>query len=483
MPPQTLSPTTAERPAPAASQFGGLASPALFVALFAALTLLGGRLLQDPDTHWHVAVGRRIREAGAVPWVDDLSHTFAGQPWIAKEWLSQVVMSLVADAGGWTGLVLMTAGVIAASFAGLHAWLARGLPGTTALIAVLLALILSLEHFIARPHILTLPLLMVWTVLLVEAAQRGERPPLALALVMMAWANLHAGYPIAFVIAALIGLEAVANAAPSRRLPVLAGWIGVGAVCAAAAFATPYGFAPVQIALALFGTAEPLPFIMEWQPLSLDMIGILAAALALGAVALLAADGRRSVFRLALVVILAAMAARYSRFLTLFAVVTVIVCASPLARRLGTMGERPAVPRGWAAATIAAGIVAVGVLAGSLAHRPGAASTPQAALAAARAAGLSGPVYNSYDFGGFLIAEGVPTFIDGRTDQLFLGGFMAGLYEAIMNKDGAAFQAQLSRHGVTWAIVRQGTPEGPLLAQAGWREIHRDPVALVLARP
>jgi hypothetical protein len=213
------------------------------------------------------------------------------------------------------------------------------------------------------------------------------------------------------------------------------------------------------------------------------MIGILAAALALGAVALLAADGRRSVFRLALVVILAAMAARYSRFLTLFAVVTVIVSASPLARRLGAMGERPAVPRGWAAATIAAGIVAVGVLAGSLAHRPSAASTPQAALAAARASGLSGPVYNSYDFGGFLIAEGVPTFIDGRTDQLFLGGFMAGLYEAIMNKDGAAFQAQLSRHGVTWAIVRQGTPEGPLLAQAGWREIHRDPVALVLVRP
>jgi hypothetical protein len=484
MPPHIATSPTSAPEAGSFPRLAGLAAPGLFVALFAALTILGERLLQDPDTHWHIAVGRRIRETGVVPWVDAFSHTFAGQAWIAKEWLSQIIFSTVADLGGWTGLVLMTAGIIAGAFALLFSRLARVLPATTALIAVLLVTILAMEHFIARPHILTLPLLVIWTLLLTDAADRGMRPSLALVPVMMAWANLHAGYPIAFLIAALIGLEAVARAAPADRVRVLTGWAWVGVLAGSAALVTPYGVEPVRIAVSLFGAGEPLPFITEWQPLQADMIGLLAAGTALGAVLLLAADGRRSLARLALVVILAVLAARYPRFLTLFAVVTVIVCASPLARRLGAAGDAAfKASRAGGAGLVAAGLVAVTLLSTALAPRPSAASTPAAALTAARAAGLTGPVYNSYDFGGFLISQGVPSFIDGRTDQLFLGGFMSGLYRAILTGDAPAFQAIVARHGVTWAIVRQGTPEGPMLASAGWREVHRDAVALVLAKP
>ncbi len=66
---------------------GSAASEAvfLFVAVLLLLLVMTDRLLQDPDTHWHIAVGRWIWESGRVPWTDPFSHTFAGAPWIAKE--------------------------------------------------------------------------------------------------------------------------------------------------------------------------------------------------------------------------------------------------------------------------------------------------------------------------------------------------------------------------------------------------------------
>ena len=68
----------------------------LFVWLTTAKSLLA-----DPDSHWHVTVGNWILAHGAVPTVDIYSFTFAGQPWIAKEWLSQILLALAYDVGGW----------------------------------------------------------------------------------------------------------------------------------------------------------------------------------------------------------------------------------------------------------------------------------------------------------------------------------------------------------------------------------------------
>src|SRR6516225_9618414 len=46
--------------------------------------------LRDPDVYWHVAVGRVIWQTKAFPRFDQLSYTFNGHVWIAKEWLGQL---------------------------------------------------------------------------------------------------------------------------------------------------------------------------------------------------------------------------------------------------------------------------------------------------------------------------------------------------------------------------------------------------------
>src|SRR3954462_7555275 len=82
-------------------------------------------LLRDPDTFWHIEVGRRILLTGSFPWADEFSHTFQGHPWIAKEWLSQIIFALLYQAGGWTAVVAVSVGAVALTFALLFAELAR----------------------------------------------------------------------------------------------------------------------------------------------------------------------------------------------------------------------------------------------------------------------------------------------------------------------------------------------------------------------
>lgn len=64
----------------------------------------------------------------------------------------------------------------------------------------------------------------------------------------------------------------------------------------------------------------------------------------------------------------------------------------------------------------------LGVLLGADAVRsercvPVAARTPGAAVRAAFQAGAAGSAFNSYNFGGYLIYEGMSVFIDGRADM------------------------------------------------------------------
>ena len=72
------------------------------VGIYALLALLAGRLLNDPDSYWHIAVGRWIVEHGAVPHADPFSHTMPGAHWIAFEWLSEVLYATAFGVAGWS---------------------------------------------------------------------------------------------------------------------------------------------------------------------------------------------------------------------------------------------------------------------------------------------------------------------------------------------------------------------------------------------
>ncbi len=91
-----------------------------------------------------------------------------------------------------------------------------------------------------------------------------------------------------------------------------------------------------------------------------------------------------------------------------------------------------------------------------------------------------GPVFNSYGYGGYLISQNVKTFIDGRTDQLFLGGFMKRLMDATAKETPDDLQKIIHEHGAKWAFVATKSKEQELLDKmSGWTKTYSDDVASV----
>jgi hypothetical protein len=319
---------------------------------------------------------------------------------------------------------------------------------------------------------------------LAEAAERRS-PPWLLVPLITVWANLHGSFPVGLVLCSLFAAEAVVRAPATERPRAVAQWAGFVAACLLAGCVSPYGYAPILLAVQLLGNGEPLPYINEWQPLALNTTGALALAGMLLLAAGLAFRPAENFFRILMVALLGLMMIRHTRFLSLFALAAPIAAAIPLARRVPVLAASPLsrsrlrVPAG----PVLVCLAAIAIFPLVKAPRPAAATTPASALRAARDASLSGPVYNEYDFGGYLISQGVKTFIDGRTDQLFLNGFFAAENDALNNPDSGDFGRLLTRHGVTWALVRTPSAATRHLQALGWREVYADGGAAVYVKP
>lgn len=457
-------------------------SVVVLLAIVLGLVLLGGSLLNDPDTQWHIAVGRQIWSSGALPTSDTYSHTFFGTPWIAKEWISQLLLFAADELGGWRGVVVLTAAAIALAFAMLHDWLRRHMQPTHALALLLVALMLAMPHFLARPHMLVLPVIVAWMIGLLAAAEEGRAPHPAFALLMVLWANMHGSFPLGLGMAGLSAAEAVWLAPAAQRVGLAARWALFLALATAATVTTPYGWRGALVALKMEGNTQTMNYVAEWRPMAFNVTGCLALAMLAGFLVVLAGEWRRTIFRIIAILLLGAMMLRHDRFVSLFGTLAPLLAADTLGRRFGASraaAKTGAATRGAVAALMAAVLVAVAIVTPA----PAARMRPEAAYNAAMAAGATGPVYNDYDFGGFLMARGVPTFVDGRTDQLFLGSFLGDLTQAVDSKDDTAFAALLARYGIGWALVRSGSNDARHLAHLpSWQLIHSDEIASVFIR-
>ena len=142
----------------------------LFVATVVLLVVLavGGKLLNDPDIYWHIAVGDWILGKG-FPETDPFSATFGGAPWIAKEWLSQLAYTLAYRLGGWATVAALAAIAFAAGFAILARALQRNLAPIPVLVALSAAFVLAAPHALARPHLLAMPLMVLCVARLARA--------------------------------------------------------------------------------------------------------------------------------------------------------------------------------------------------------------------------------------------------------------------------------------------------------------------------
>jgi hypothetical protein len=455
-------------------------------AIYALLILHGSRLLEDPDVYWHITVGRWIVEHRAFPHVDPFSATMGGAPWIAKEWLSQLLYAGAHAIAGWPGVVVLAAAAIAAAVALLTHFLVQKLAPVPALTLVVAGFLLAYPHLLARPHALALPLMVAWTGVLIDAVDRRRPPPLALLPVMTLWANLHGSFTLGLALVAPLALEAWWNTGAGRRATALT-WLRFGALALIAACVTPYGPEPILVAFRMLGLGQILSIIDEWRPQDFSHIGAFEICLLLGLSFVLYRGIKLPPLRIALLLGLLHLGLSQGRHVDVLGLLAPLVLAQPLARQVGWAGEaadhRSEQTSGLAHGALAACLVALTwALAGISGWAPLAQISPVSAVAALKARN-AGPILNSYNFGGYLIYAGVKPFIDGRTDQLYGEAFMVRYAKAVTLQNVGDFVHLLDEYGVAATLLSPNTAAVGLLDRMDeWQRVYADDVAVVHMR-
>lgn len=455
--------------------------PALVVLLpallAAAVVLFAPQAMNDGDTLWHVTAGQWMLDHHQVIRTDPFSYTFAGRPWHAHEWLGEVLMALAWRAAGWSGVALLGAASAAGAVGLLGRELVRRLDPVPALAALTVAAGCVAPSLVLRPHLLVLPLLVLWTGRLLDARARGRAPALGWALLMTLWANAHASVLFALALMAPFALEAVVQA---RRAPwpVICGWGLFALAATVCALVTPFGVGGLLFPVATAGMAS-LNSIVEWRPPDFGVLQPLEIAVLAGLFVIASRGVRIPLLRLLLLLGLLHMSLQHQRHQMLLAVVGALVLAeaagrppvpAPPASRLG--------PVALVGAGLALALAAVRVIVPLQLHDGP--TLPIAAVDRTPAALRAQPVLNDYGMGGYLIFRGVRPFIDGRTDMY--GDAFNMRYDAAV-AGRAALEATLAEHHVAWTLFRPGSAAVRLMdGEPGWRRLYADPYAVVHGR-
>ncbi len=471
----------------------------LFAPLLTAIMVLASAdsLLGDPDNWWHVRVGLDLLANWSFPVADSYSHTFAGQPWIAKEWLGQLLMASAYAIGGWNGVALITVASIALMVFALAWHFTSVLKPIAALALTLGVAILVCPLYNARPIIFTLPIIVVWTAQLFDAAREERAPPMSLLPLLCLWANLHAAFTFGFVIALFAGLDLLRRVRfTNPRL--LVRWVAFGLLCPLVSIVHPYGVNAILATFSVMSGNEAVALIGEWLPFDATRNGVQEGALLLAYFGLLV-SGLRIGWAKALFFVLALhLYFLHTRFMYLPMLLLPVVAAADVAAQYPQLSAQrwaqaardgletlfakrfaPVVAVMAMAATLAAAIFMSGP-----AIAPSAKTSADGAIAFARTHGLTARnVLNSYDLGGTLIFNGIKTFIDGRTDQLFLGGFMKHDSDAGLSSGEPLLIEEINKYDIGWALLVKNDTRVPFFDELpGWSRVYADAETIVYAR-
>lgn len=447
----------------------------LFVAVLLIPAVLGSSktIFNDGDVSWHLATGQWILAHHAIPHADPFSFTWAGKPWVPIEWLAELIYASAYRLAGYGGV----AAVVTAALIALHAvvclnasrWMRLALLPIIAMDFVLIPMLL------ARPHVLTWPLLAFWTWLMLRAREQDRAPPLVAALLMSFWTNLHGGFVFGLAIAGAFGLEALVDSTDKPR--ALRQWAVFGLCCVAALFINGNGIEGVVHPLR-FTQLQMLPLIDEWRPSSPGKTPYACGVLAITLALIAWKRPKLPWVRWLLLAALLGLALLQMRHQATLAIVAAMILPQGFAR--GT--EEPAEQKPELAWVLAgAAVLLVGIRTIMPLSPPENDANPWHLIAAVPPQLRSQPVLNGYSMGGPLILSGIRPYVDGRGDMY--GDALVVDYSHVTHGDAPAFQKAVQRWNIRWAILPNDDKALiGLLDRSGWRRIASDKVGVIYVR-
>jgi hypothetical protein len=463
----------------------------MLVLLFAAPALMcvHAASCNDPDVWWHLRTGQWILEHRAVPHADPFSRSGISRPWAAYSWLFEVGVLGLFQRLGLTGLVVYSAALVLAITAALYRMISRlQADFSVAVLLTFAACFTMMRLYTPRPWLFSilffvLVLDIVWRVRLTG---RG-RELLWLPPIFALWANTHIQFIAGFVPLALaLGESAFAGrwtGIQTRARPLWLGLALLGGLLGT--LVNPYGAHIYRVVHDVATHPGGMDKISELQALPFrNITDYLVLLFAIGSAAVLARARRLPLFEWGLLAFGVYVSFRSQRDLWAMVAVGAAILAReiPSRERNRSLVPATALPflAGAAALAVAAGFPAMKVNNAALSAKLGE-TMPVAAVAEIEAKGYPGPLFNDFNWGGYLVwAQRRPVAIDGR-------GAMYG--DAAINRSVATWggapdwqsDPQLASAGLV--IGPDTAPLTQLLRlDPGWRLAYEDKLAAVFVR-
>jgi hypothetical protein len=417
---------------------------AIFYTLIASYALRLN-VLRDPDVWWHLRTGQWIVEHRALPVTDPFSQAGAGKAWIAYSWLFEVLLY-----GGYARFGL-------AAIFGLTVllWLAIVLAlvllvrpycrnDKQALLYCLLGVAALLPLCNPRPWLFTILFFLIEYAVLLAVRRGGSARWLWLLPPLFAlWANIHIQFIYGYFLLCFDTVEpllarwwrrewswaAIKQEIPWQRWCLLA-------ACVLATLATPFHFGLYRVVREYAEQADVYQFVGELKPISFDNLTPWAGlALLLWVIFRLGWRRIAAPGPLGLLLVGVFLAFRSNRDIWFLVIAAVGALGVSSNAGVATLDNTAAFVRPvWLTHTLALAL-AVPLLVWRATRADMAAPVLQAQLekhypvAAAQvieARGYQGPLFNHFDWGGYLIwrLPQLPVSIDGRTN-IYGGAWLA----------------------------------------------------------
>lgn len=386
--------------------------------------------IHDPDIWWHLRTGQWILAHGQVPTTDPFSTYGTGKPWVAYSWLFEVLVYALYKNLGLSGILFFAVAMSLLVGLLVHILIHQAkFPFVLEafLVAVTLAGVRPLMT--PRPWLISIVFFAVQLLILKHFKQTGKTAIFwTLPVLYIVWANFHIQFIYGLVVIGLLVVEGLILTLVGRELPseksqrVPAGsLLLVGAACVLATLANPYGYNIYRQVIEYSLLTEAFQAVQELQSLTFRSAADWAVLTLAGSGAFVLGSKRRLLpFPLLLLLLgcFLGFRARRDVWVTLLAAAFIIsehlrVSCSPDAFQL---------TRGRVLAMLGGITIGVGMIGWyrqlSEPHLRTAVERrfPVKAVEFVRQNNYGGPLFNSFNWGGYLIwgLPQIPVSIDGR---------------------------------------------------------------------
>jgi len=477
----------------------------IFLSLFIYLSFFAGKgLLNDCDTGYHIRAGEYILNTLSIPRQDIFSFHTPLFSWTAHEWLSEVIMAIVHRSFGLTGIVVFFSLLISFTYSIFFRILKARHDLVLSVIFILLVLGSSKIHWLARPHIFSLLLMIIWYYILDEYQYNDRNYLYVLPPIMLLWVNLHGGFLAGFILIGIYLFDNIAKFITSldfekgihKRKTKLLGLTTIA--CLFVCLINPFGYHILLFPFKLMSSKFIMDHVNEFLSPNFHNPLVFKYFLLLMFVILARSTAKTNLIELLLILIFTNMSLYSRRYIPLFSIIAAPILLKQLGAMLTSSDGRLAkfikkrsdnisiIDTGtkgyfWPVAAII--LVVIFAKIGKIEFKFNEKTKPVAAVEFLKKEKINGHMFNNYEFGDYIIYAAWPgykVFFDGRGDMY--GDDMFKEYEKVISIT-PGWNEVLKKYDISWIIFDANSALSMFLMQRDeWKLIYADKVANIFVK-